>query len=43
MRSESSERRGYREARAALRFAEMAERIMVWVGFRLSRPAVPVQ
>jgi hypothetical protein len=41
MRSESTQRRGYDQARAALRFAEAVDRVMLWVGFRLAQPAVP--
>jgi hypothetical protein len=41
MQSESSQRRGYDQARAALRFAEAVDRVMLWVGFRLAQPAVP--
>jgi len=41
MQSESSQRRGYDQARAALRFAETVDRVILWVGFRLAQPAVP--
>ena len=41
LQSQCPESRGYDQARAALQFAEIAERVMLWVGFRLSRPAVP--
>ena len=43
MQSESAQRRGYDQARAALRVAEMVDRTMLWVGFRLAQPAVPAR